>query len=327
MDFEARGLALFNALPPSLSTDSPLQAVNALSSKHLALTDSVRVPKLLHYDRAKQFLVLEDVGVHMGFEAWCCGKGGSGSSESDIDFVCARVGEWVARLHAFGFENSEVHSYFVNKPARDLLNGLMYDMTAKAIEEHTGFEDKRELADRIMQLKTELRQKKTNGGDGECTLLFGDLWPGSILYDAGKRVINLLDFEFADVGLIYGDLGHFVAHLLPLHFMRSKSYNPNTDTKAPHSVVAFLSAYKQTMLDLCPEVYRKVVGEAVRHSTVFMGIEIARDVLTGNWCRCCETPPTPKTDDPLTCECAEILLLLARTYINNTPDSIFNILN
>ncbi|KAJ2062794.1 hypothetical protein GGI17_002182 [Coemansia sp. S146] len=313
MDFEVRGLSLFN--PP---TNEALLTISELG-KTLALTPLVRVPKLLYYDRSIPFLVLEDIGIHRGFEDWFTAED---SGAEDLDYVCAKVGEWLAHLHGFGYNNlGNLEEHFVNKPARELLSGLMYDMTAKDIERHTEFEDKKELADRIMQMKAELRQGKF--GDSR-TLLFGDMWPGSVLFDVERRVVNLLDFEFMDVGLIYGDIGHFVAHLLPLHFLRNKSYDPNTDP-CPHSVVAFLSSYKKTMKSY-PDAYRAVTKDAVRHSTVFMGIEITRDVLTGNWCRCSEKAE-PKKEEPLTCECADILLKLARKYIYNPSDSLFNILN
>ncbi|KAJ2023914.1 hypothetical protein IWW57_003936, partial [Coemansia sp. S610] len=100
------------------------------------------------------------------------------------------------------------------------------------------------------------------------------------------------------------------------------SYDPNTDG-CPHSVVAFLGSYKKAM-ERYPDAYRVLMRDSVRHSTVFMGIEIARDVLTGNWCRC---GMEAKKDEPLTCECAGILLRLARKYILNPSDSLFNILN
>ncbi|KAJ2742244.1 hypothetical protein GGI20_004624 [Coemansia sp. BCRC 34301] len=320
MDFEVRGLSLFNELSDSLTGNQILRTISSLSQNSLVATASVRVPKLLHYDSDRHFLVLEDIGSHMGYEALCISDE-SPVGEADIDFVCAKVGEWLARLHAFGFDNLDaLKPHFYNQPARDLISGLMYDMTARDIKAHTQFDDKQELADHIMQLKTELRKAKELYGH---TLVFGDMWPGSILFDIDARVINILDFEFADIGLVYGDLGHFVAHLLPMHFLRDKSFNPNTDP-CPHSVVAFLTAYKQTMLEASPDAYRSVVGNAIRHSTVFMGIEIARDVLTGNWCRC--ENRGPKTEEPLKCECADILLPLARKYIYNPSDSIFNIL-
>ncbi|KAJ2049984.1 hypothetical protein GGI08_005603 [Coemansia sp. S2] len=310
MDFEVRGLSLF-------SPEDALLGIGELG-KPLAVTPLVRVPKLLYYDRSVPFLVLEDIGVHRGFEDWFKAED---SKAEDLDFVCAKVGEWLAHLHGFGYNNlGKVEEHFINKPARELLSGLMYDMTAKDIEQHTKFEDKKELAARIMQLKTEMRQAKT--GDSR-TLLFGDMWPGSVLFDVERKVVNLLDFEFMDVGQVYGDIGHFVAHLLPLHFLRDQSYDPNTDP-CPHSVVAFLSSYKRTM-ESYPDAYQAVSMDAIKYSTAFMGIEIARDVLTGNWCRCSEK--TEKKEEPLTCECADILLKLARKYIYNPSDSLFNILN
>ncbi|KAJ2016902.1 hypothetical protein GGI06_003010 [Coemansia sp. S85] len=310
MDFEVRGLSLFNT-PPE---DATLLAINGLG-KSLAETSGVHVPRLLYYDRTVPFLVLEDIGKHGGFEDWFKAES---SGVEDIDYVCAKVGEWIAHLHGFGFENRDIlEEHFVNKPARELLTGLMYDMTARDIVQHTEFADKEEVAQQIMLMKAEKRRSTESQ-----TLLFGDMWPGSVLFDVEKKVVNLLDFEFMDFGLVYGDIGHFVAHLLPLHFLRNKSYDPSTDG-CPHSVVAFLGSYKKAM-ERYPDAYRVLMRDAVRHSTVFMGIEIARDVLTGNWCRC---GMEAKKDEPLTCECAGILLRLARKYILNPSDSLFNILN
>ncbi|KAJ1999503.1 hypothetical protein GGI04_004547 [Coemansia thaxteri] len=323
MDFEVRGLALFNDLPETLSSDEALRTIHGLG-KELTLTSSVRIPKLLYYDRSKPFLILEDIGDHLNYENWCLSTD-KPAADVDIDFVCSKIGEWLAHLHAFGYANFDaLKEYFVNQPARDLLGELFFEMTAKSIVEHTSFDDKQKMVESIQQFRAEkLEARACQKALGPHTLLFGDMWPGSVLFDIDARVVNLLDFEFADIGLIYGDIAHFVAHLLPMHFLRVKPYNPSTDS-CPHSVVAFLSSYKQTMQQKYPAAYNAVTKDAVRHSTIFFGIEITRDVLTGNWCRCKKN--TPKTDAPLKCECADILLPFARKYILNTKDSLFNVL-
>ncbi|KAJ2320063.1 hypothetical protein GGI00_006297, partial [Coemansia sp. RSA 2681] len=83
MDFEVRGLSLFNELSSANQASETLRAINSLSAKSLAPTASVRVPKLLYYDASQHFLILEDVGVHMGYEAWYVSKD---SGPADIDF-------------------------------------------------------------------------------------------------------------------------------------------------------------------------------------------------------------------------------------------------
>ncbi|KAJ1726495.1 hypothetical protein LPJ61_005147, partial [Coemansia biformis] len=107
----------------------------------------------------------------------------------------------------------------------------------------------------------------------------------SVLLDSAAHQVRLLDCEFTDIGPVSGDIGHFVAHLLPLHFLCNADYNPNTDP-CPAHIAAFLTAYRRTLAAEHPAAFRALVtdGDAARLSSMFLGIEMARDVLNGNWC-------------------------------------------
>ncbi|KAI9505264.1 kinase-like domain-containing protein [Coemansia spiralis] len=329
MEFEAKGLALFGALPDTLKNDPILRAVNELGKKFAGASD-VHLPRLLYYDRSIPFVVIEDLGDLKSYEDWCIGKDVHKAEQADIEFVCKIIGQWIACLHGFGYENfSALKPYFTNTPARDALGDVFYNSFCSRIVEHTAFADRRELADIVREFKAEITTladcSEQKGGSNPCTLLFGDLWSGSVLFDKHKRIVNLIDLEFADIGLNFGDVAHFVAHLWPVHFLRHPSYNPNTDPYPSH-VVLFLKTYAQTLKAEYPSAYSALIdnGNTVRQMNVFFGAEVARDVLTGYWCRCGKGKT--EKDMPIKCICADTLLPFTRRYIRNGQDSVFSIL-
>lgn len=84
MVFEARGLQVSTELPA---------------------TEGIQVPKLLYsHEEELRFLILEDVGQLPNFEEWSCHQD---SLEEDQIWVCGRVGEWLAHLHAYGYQHKE----------------------------------------------------------------------------------------------------------------------------------------------------------------------------------------------------------------------------
>ncbi|KAI8323870.1 hypothetical protein GQ54DRAFT_309650 [Martensiomyces pterosporus] len=322
MDFEARALALFNPLQPEVLEKSPLlKAANELI-KDLKPTPGIRVPKLLYHDHAVPFMVLEDIGDHKNYETWCVSN--PPTLAADDVYMCGLIGEWIARLHGFGKLHFDVlKPMFTNTPARDLIGEAVYKNAQERIEKYTDFEDKQEMADCIAAFDSEIAAKAKDANDDDRTLVFGDLWSGSLLFDQETRVVNVLDLEFADISLVFGDVGHFVAHLLPVYFICNKDYDPNTDP-CPPNVEAFLLAYKRVLLAEYPDLYKAVIGDAVRHATVHFGAEVARDVLMGNWCRC--GSGKTENDAPLTCKCADTLLRFTRPYIKNTSSTLFSLL-
>ncbi|KAJ2558109.1 hypothetical protein EV175_000954 [Coemansia sp. RSA 1933] len=326
MEFEARGLALFNSLPETLANDKELGKVSALG-KALIRTLGVHVPRLLYYDRSVPFIILEDIGDHKTYEAWCIATDETKAEGEDIEFVCSRVGKWIARLHGFGHQNFDaLKPLFTNVPARTLLDDMFFGLLCTRLIESTQLPDKQELADIARSFSQDRDGVISASRDANpCTLLFGDLWSGAVLFDKPKQVVNLLDLEFADTGLIYLDIAHFVAHLIPVHFLTDPSYNPNTHPWPSH-VETFLRMYSQTLKREYPDAFGALVGNSssLRLMTVFLGIEVARDVLTGNWCRCGKGKRTK--DMPIECVCADILLQFASKSMKNTGESIFNIL-
>ncbi|KAJ2378862.1 hypothetical protein GGI05_006672, partial [Coemansia sp. RSA 2603] len=168
--------------------------------------------------------------------------------------------------------------HFDNIPANNVLGNVFYDMLRKQITEHRVFKsDKNELVacvDRFLE-------EKSQADDSAKTLLFGDLWSGSVLFDDKSRIVNLLDLEFVDIGLIYGDIAHFANHLLLVEFVNKPGYNPQADP-CPEQVLAFLRSYKETLESECPQAFKRLVTlETVKQSAIFFGMETARDVLTG----------------------------------------------
>ncbi|KAJ2706962.1 hypothetical protein FB645_001103 [Coemansia sp. IMI 203386] len=314
LEFEVRGLCLLNGphfLAPSLSEIPHLRMLAELGML-MPQTPGIHVPRLLHYDSKRHFVVLEDLGSLQPYNEWNSPEQPARSLE-DLVFVSRSVGQWVARLHGFGAGHMhKLLPYFANTPAREFLGSVFYDILRKRIAEHPLLmHDKCELVKAV----DEFVEQTQHADAASKTMLFGDLWSGSILFDPAKHIVNIVDLEFADTGLIFADIGHFAAHLLPTHFLCNASYSPATDP-CPEPTIEFLRAYKETLQKEYPEAYHRLVTpEAARLSAVFFGMEIARDVLTGYWCRCGKSPSPENGEFPLSCECAGLLLPYAAQFI------------
>ncbi|KAJ1961598.1 hypothetical protein GGI12_003165, partial [Dipsacomyces acuminosporus] len=213
---------------------------------------------------------------------------------------------------------------FTNTPARGNVRQNVYENARARILEHTELQDKQELAQCISAFSRERAAQAQDPSDSACTLLFGDLWTGSVFFNESTRAVSLLDLEFADVGHVYLDIAHFATYLLATHFLCSRDYDPNADPHPP-SVREFLLAYKRTLLAECPEVYTAVADSAVRHSTLHMGAVLARDVLMGYHCRCGNG--SSESNAPLACKCGDTLLRFARSCIKGTTSTLFCLLN
>ncbi|KAJ2080691.1 hypothetical protein H4R24_002882 [Coemansia sp. RSA 988] len=320
MVIEARGLALFCDIPMHMTTNTKLQQASNFRYYDKSISD-IHIPRLLHFNETVPFIIMEDVGSLPDIYKFCISASASASDLSqDLAFICKRVGQWIAHLHGFGRKNlAKLKPLFTNFPARSLLSEVVYDLVCTRIIDNTSLVNKHELVNKIHYFRNVVQD------DNQATLIFGDLWTGSVLFDKCKRQLHILDFEFADIGHAFADIAHFVAHLLPLHFLCNSNYNPNTDPCPPH-IVTFLISYKQTLKEELPDVFDALIssGDLVRESTVFFGIDIARDVLTGNWCRCGATEVN--NDTALTCVCADVWLPFAAKYISGCSDSLFNIL-
>ncbi|KAJ1940543.1 hypothetical protein FBU59_003779 [Linderina macrospora] len=316
MKYEVRGLSLFNSAPSSTELD----ALSRLSAD-LVPTEGVHVPRLLHVDLSVPFVVLEDIGDHKGYEDWCATK----PALADIEYVCGKIGEWIAHLHGFGHKHlDQLVPLMTNTPAREMLKDVLYSDTSSRWLKHTEYADK----DKIAQLVMEFSQAVGRRVSGEVrpqdrVLLFGDMWSGSVMFDSETRQINIIDFEFATIGLIYGDVAHFVAHLLPVYALNNPDYDPNS-SPCPPPVAAFLTSYGRVLKEKYPHIHKAVIDETVEQCTRFVGIEISRDVMMGSWCRC-GSGQKPGTT-PLTCACLGVWLEFSRKYILGTNDSVFNLL-
>ncbi|KAJ1643608.1 hypothetical protein LPJ64_004641, partial [Coemansia asiatica] len=280
LEFEARGLCLLNGPRPLAASLLQIPHMRLLAELGINMpqTSGVHVPRLLHYDNSKSFVILEDLGDLQPYNEWNSPTQPARSLD-DLLFVGRHVGQWIARLHGFGLDNMYVlKQYFVNTPAQEFLGSVFYDVLRERVTEHPLLaHDKNELVSAIDNFDELVQQADA----ASKTMLFGDLWSGSILFDPSKRIVNIVDLEFADIGLIFADVAHFAAHLLPTHFLCNPSYNPASDA-CPETTIAFLRAYRQTLKAEYPEAYRRLISpQSVKLSAMFFGMEIARDVLTG----------------------------------------------
>ncbi|KAJ1840664.1 hypothetical protein LPJ70_004549 [Coemansia sp. RSA 2708] len=307
MRFEARALALFGGAPPAAPAEF---AALARLGEQLPRTDGVRLPRLLHYEPREPFVVLEDLGALPSLHAWAREPGAP-----SLCPVAAQVGRWLARLHGFGRTHlAELRAHFTNTPARALLADDLGAQLCGRLAQHASVSSRPELVARV-------REFAGRSERAPQTLVFGDLWSGAVLCDPASPQIALLDLEFADIASIHADVAHFAAHLLLIHFVCATADNPNVDP-CPRSVAAFLDAYRATMRAEFPRAFAELVcAQTIALCTVFLGIDVARDVLSGFWCRCATKP---EDGEPLTCACADVLLELAAAYICECPDSLFN---
>ncbi|KAJ1953109.1 hypothetical protein EC988_003179, partial [Linderina pennispora] len=187
MNFETRGLALFHSVPG----DSGLEALTKLSAD-LRKTEGVRVPKLLHVDLSVPFVVLEDIGDHKGYEDWCATK----PPLADIEYVCAKIGEWVAHLHGFGHKHlDKLEPLMTNTPARQMLQDVLYEDTSSRWIKYTDYADKSQISQLVKEFSTTVNRRISGEvRPKDRVLLFGDMWSGSVMFDAQARLINIIDF-------------------------------------------------------------------------------------------------------------------------------------
>ncbi|KAJ2794484.1 hypothetical protein H4R21_005482, partial [Coemansia helicoidea] len=249
MALEARALALYSDGGSSggvSGADSEVTRCVELG-RELAPTPGLRLPRLLHYDPTVPFMVMEDIGTLPDIYHWsvdCALDKRYAELADGLTTVCERVGEWLARLHGFGFDRrAELEPLFTNHAARALLGEVVYDAARAELVERSALVDRHQLA----AVVSKFRDETAPGGPAPRTLTFGDLWTGAALVDARSHGVTILDCEFADVGPVCGDIGHFVAHLVPLHFLCTADYDPNRDP-CPAHITAFLRAYRATLV-------------------------------------------------------------------------------
>ncbi|KAJ2719154.1 hypothetical protein GGI07_005392 [Coemansia sp. Benny D115] len=332
MCFEARGLALLNGptrpVAPCIAESAELQGLMHLGCE-LTETPGVYVPRLLHYDAAVPFVVLEDVGQLLPYDSWYS-PGQPLPAKEMLTLVSTRVGEWLARLHIFGYRHIgklAQDNLLVNKPARSFLGDVFFQTLCQRIPSHAVFQNSDSCADLLAAVREFRTQVADETSNVHKTVLFGDLWSGSILFDQQALRVNILDLEFIDTGLIYSDVGHLMAHLLPVHFLAEHKYDPLRDA-CPEHALAFLKSYRSTLGE-CPEALEALVtSKTVLQCARFFGMEVARDVLTGYWCRCGKSEGFADAEKSLTCQCAETLLSFASQYILNTTgtQNVFDVL-
>ncbi len=179
--FEARALGLFQA-----------------GGKFSALAGvSLRPPRLLAYDPAHHFLLLEDVGAAPDLAAAI-------STRADAPRIGRALGLFIGRLHGQSAGDPALARDFDNRAIQTARDRIQYRAIA-GLAQASGF-DAAAVA-RIDAHATALGRRLL--APGRC-LVMGDLWPRSLLV-AGSA-LRLIDWEFVHYGHPLQDLAHFGAH-------------------------------------------------------------------------------------------------------------------
>jgi hypothetical protein len=162
---------------------------------------TIRLPALLLYDKEEYVLGLEDVGEKMLQDVYQ-------NPRLNVQAVGARIGRWIARLHAVTTEG-DIKRGFNNATSRFMYR-YNYNNLHVALASHD-FDPA--LGERINAKYGALLQTD------ETCLCHGDLWPGNILFSdedleasPEKEVkIAIIDWEAARLGNGVTDVGQFAA--------------------------------------------------------------------------------------------------------------------
>lgn len=210
LDFEARALDLF-------------AVGNLLDS---LASEKLRPPRLLHFDSKKHLIIMEDVGQLPSIDLWF--------RKSGNPKIGKALGRFIGSLHKTTVGHPQLNQQFRNIDIQQTRQKVQYNPAADYLKK-TG-------ADTV---DSSLVSKKTKAlgqqllEPGRC-LVMGDLWPSSLLVDAGK--LRLIDWEFAHFGRPLQDVGHFAAHC----WMQSQA---DSSPIFEELWEQFWAAYKQELTD------------------------------------------------------------------------------
>jgi len=156
----------------------------------------IRPPKLLHADRKKYVIILEDVGRLPVLD----------QMQGADPTLGALLGTFIAQLHINSFGKREISKKIQNLPIQKTRLEVQYAQVSELLQTH-GIADAQELGKKAVHLGEKFMS------DGSCFIM-GDLWPKSILVNEGDNTkIRLIDWEFAHFGRPSQDIAHFLAHL------------------------------------------------------------------------------------------------------------------
>ncbi len=225
LTFEARALDLF--------ADSGL--LQSLAS------ETIRPPKLLHFEQNQHLLVMEDFGPIPSLAGWI-------SSEVQAN-IGHQIGTFIGKLHKITFHRNRLGQHFQNIDIQQTRQKVQYNPAADYLSK-TGLSnvDSNRVAKKTKTLGQRLLEP------GKC-LVMGDLWPPSVLVDGGN--LRLIDWEFTHYGRPLQDVGHFAAHCW-MQAQRSGRW-----TSFRRLWKQFWDAYRQTLGDTFVQLFDEAELEAM----------------------------------------------------------------
>ncbi|MEL6842255.1 MAG: phosphotransferase [Bacteroidota bacterium] len=219
----------FIASAPQIEMDASRNAFEAKAlrwgEQQVALFDeAICIPKLIHADKARSLLIMEDVGHGPDLAQWL-----AQAAPQHASVLGSQIGAFLARLHSSSFDDAQLAQDFDNQAVQRVRLSVQYNLGQALREAQIPQAD--EIAKRIQQVGQAIYQP------GIC-LIMGDLWPPSLLKVPGGLCV--IDWEFAHYGWPVQDVAHLAAHL----WMQSHMATNQQHTQAAMDCLfSFLKTY------------------------------------------------------------------------------------
>lgn len=189
----------------------------------------IRPPRPYYFDSSSFTLVMEDVAPHIPFDSM--------ARRSAVDVsVGRRLGKFVGLLHRRSHGCADFMRTIDNRSVQAVRRKVQYDATA-ALLASAGIDDPELPAHRAEELGCRYLEP------GKC-LIMGDLWPRSILVDAGPNTVRLIDWEFAHFGRPAQDVAHLAAHIW---MMAHRAADKNGRASLVAAWDAFVCSYRESL--------------------------------------------------------------------------------
>lgn len=202
-----------------------------LSTPEMQSDSTIRIPKLLHYDRENRILMLEDAGPLPSLKAWM-------TELADVS-TCMSIGEAVGRflahMHNSTAGDQELLAEFNGNETAKYLSGKLYFGGLPAAATRFGYTDDF-LAEAARVGEEEVMQRSD-------VLTMGDFWTGNVLVSSpasGDEDLHLyvLDLELSKPGTAEFDIGQMAAEMWCLARFRR-----NAREQGLALIAAFLDSY------------------------------------------------------------------------------------
>ncbi len=148
----------------------------------------------------------------------------------------ARLGRFIGKLHGSTHGVADFAQQIDNRGIQQVRFDMQYCAMEKLLES-IGCDDWAVLGRRSFELGEKYLSP------GKCVIM-GDLWPRSILADASRYSIRIIDWEFAHFGRPAQDIAHLAAHC----WMMAHRASSELDKTSILSLwAAFIDSYRETL--------------------------------------------------------------------------------